>query len=82
MARVGDPAGSGLSWGRWHDHGSLHTRQPHTRCAGDGAEPDSALAATRCSRPAPPHKVPDLVGPLDVLPITGSGQAYQGTRDR
>jgi hypothetical protein len=26
----------------------------------------------------PSHKVLELVGPLDVLPITGSGQAYPG----
>jgi hypothetical protein len=76
MARVGDPAGSGLSW--------VTLARP--RLAPHSTAAPVALVMERSQTPrqlrleavapAPPHKVSDLVGPLDVLPITGSGQAY------
>jgi hypothetical protein len=38
---------------------------------------DSRVAKSRCAERAP-TEVPDLVCSLDVLPITGSGQAPRG----
>ncbi|HEV2085358.1 MAG TPA: hypothetical protein VGR09_09760 [Gemmatimonadales bacterium] len=76
MARVGDPAGSEAFLG---DTGTTTARftldsRTHVALVMERSQTPRWLRLDAVA-PAPPYKVPDLVGPLDVLPITGSGQA-------
>ncbi|HEU4680116.1 MAG TPA: hypothetical protein VFS51_00135 [Gemmatimonadales bacterium] len=84
-ARVGDPAGEALPLGTQELRHWLarpwvaFDRSVHEHRRAD----ERPIRRTRAlplewSRLAPPHKSTDLVGFLDALPITGSGQARRG----